>query len=70
MKHDDLTAELLAEVWHRVAEYISIAAAISGIGIAVTATVGTFWHRWAIRQHQLEINRIRKEATSPTIEPL
>jgi cytosine/uracil/thiamine/allantoin permease len=61
MKHDDLTGESLAAVWHGIAEAISIAAALSGIGIFITATAGVFWHRWAIRQHQIEIERLKKE---------
>jgi hypothetical protein len=61
MQHDDLTAESIAEIWHKIAMAISIAAAISGIGIVITAGAGAFWHRWAIEQHRIEIDRLNKE---------
>src|ERR1017187_6261132 len=60
-KHDDITGESLAELWHRIAGAVSIIAAISGIGIAFTAAAGAAWHRWAARQHRIEIERIKKE---------
>lgn len=61
LRHDDLTGEVVAETWHKVAGIISIAAALSGIGILVTAGAGALWHRWAAGQHRTEIERMQKE---------
>lgn len=61
MEHDDLVGETVAELWHKIAGVISIVAAVSGIGIAITAGAGAIWHRWAAGQHRLEIDRIQKE---------
>ena len=60
-EHNDLTGETVAKMWHQIAGVISIAAAISGVGIIVTAGAGAAWHRWAARQHQERIEEIRGE---------
>lgn len=68
--HNDLTGETVAKMWHQIAGVISLAAAVSGIGIVVTAGAGYFWHRWAIGQHQEEIDLMtRRAACRPGIEP-
>jgi hypothetical protein len=61
LRHDDLTGETVAEVWHKIAGVISVAAAISGIGIAITAGAGALWHKWAAAQHRIEIERLKGE---------
>lgn len=66
MKHDDLTGEIVAQVWHKVAMVISITAAISGLGIFVTAGAGVLWHRWAVKQHQIEIDKIQGRPYIPS----
>lgn len=60
MKHDDLANERVAEVWHRVAQVISIAAAISGLGIFATAAIGAAWHQWAVGQHKGRVAEMRE----------
>lgn len=59
-EHDDITGETIAELWHKIAEVISIVAAISGAGIVVTATAGTIWHRWAANQHKEKIKELKE----------
>jgi hypothetical protein len=59
--HNDLTGEVVAKGWHQIAQAISAVAALSGVGIVVTAGAGYFWHRWAVGEHQKEIDRITKE---------
>jgi hypothetical protein len=61
MKHDDITGETVAELWHKIAFVISITAAVSGIGIVITAGAGAIWHRWAASQHRIEIDKMREE---------
>lgn len=56
--HDDLTGETIAKMWHQIAGVISIIAAVSGVGITLTATAGYFWHKWAVKQHQEAIDQI------------
>lgn len=63
MLHDDLAAEHVAELWHQIAKVISIAAALSGIGIAVTAGIGAAWHQWAAKQHTDRIAELRGKQT-------
>jgi len=58
-RHDDIDGESIAEIWHRIAEVISIGAAISGIGIAITAAAGAVWHHWAAEQHANDIARMK-----------
>lgn len=65
LRHDDLTGEVVAKLWHQIAGVISIAAALSGVGIVITAGAGYFWHRWAIGQHEQEIQRIKGVACQP-----
>lgn len=60
LRHDDLVGETVAKMWHQIAGVISIAAAISGVGIVITAGAGAIWHRWAVGQHQLEIDRLKE----------
>ena len=59
--HNDLTGETVAKMWHQIAEAISIAAVVSGVGIVLTAGAGVWWHRWAVQQHQIEIDRMLEE---------
>lgn len=59
--HNDLTGETVAKMWHQIAGVISLAAAVSGAGIVLTAGAGYFWHRWAVGEHQKEIDRMVKE---------
>lgn len=59
--HNDIVGETVAKHWHYLAQGISLAAAISGVGIALTAGAGYFWHRWAVREHQKEIEILKKE---------
>ena len=59
--HNDIVGETVAKHWHYLAQGISLVAAISGVGIAITAGAGYFWHRWAVGQHQEEIDRQLKE---------
>lgn len=66
--HNDLTGETVAKMWHQIAGVISIAAAISGVGIVVTAGAGALWHRWAAGQHELEIQRIQMESRNDGLE--
>lgn len=61
MRHDDLTSETVAELWHQIAKVISLVATASGIGIAITAGIGAAWHKWAAEQHRDRIAEIRKE---------
>lgn len=58
MDHDSLSNERVAEVWHRVAQIVSIIAAVSGLGIFTTAAIGAAWHNWAIKQHKDRIKEI------------
>lgn len=60
-QHNDLTGETVAKMWHQIAGVISLAAVVSGVGIVVTAGAGYFWHRWAVGQHQIEIERLQGE---------
>jgi len=60
--HNDLTGETVAKMWHHIAYVISVAAAISGVGIVLTAGAGAAWHKWSAAQHQIEIDRMEKEA--------
>lgn len=66
LRHDDLTGETVAKVWHQIGGAISIAATLAGVGIALTSAAGIYWHRWAVKQHQVEIDRIlSKESECP-----
>lgn len=60
-RHDDVNGESIAYIWHKIAQLISIGAAISGIGIAITAATGAIWHAWAAEQHRLDIKALKKE---------
>lgn len=64
MRHDDITGETVAELWHKIAGAVSIVAMISGIGIVVTAGAGAVWHQWAAKQHRVEIERLKREQLS------
>lgn len=66
--HNDLTGETVAKMWHQIAGVISIAAAISGVGIVITAGAGALWHRWAVGQHELEIQRIKRESRNDGLD--
>jgi len=59
--HNDMTGETVAKMWHQIAETISVVAVASGVGIVLTAAAGVWWHRWAVRQHQAEIDRMIEE---------
>lgn len=61
MKHDDITGETVAELWHKGAALVSLIATVSGLGIAVTAAAGYFWHKWAANEHKKELDRLNKE---------
>lgn len=61
MRHDDLTNETVAELWHQIAKVISLVAMASGIGIAITAGIGAAWHKWAVCQHRERIDELKKE---------
>jgi len=65
-RHDDLTGEAIAKLWHQIAGVISLAAVASGFGIIFTAGAGYFWHKWAVKQHQAEIERLLGETDDVT----
>ena len=48
MEHDSIANERVAEAWHRVAQVVSVVAAISGLGIFASAAIGAWWHQWAV----------------------
>lgn len=58
--HDDPSAEHLAKSWHELAYIVSLVAAISGLGIAITAGIGAGWHKWAIAQHEARIKEMKE----------